>query len=82
MSIQTNIQFLSPNEPAWAKANKGTEEQQKAYADDYGYVMAEYGGPLDYDDSVVQETDDEYGGWVIAVKDIPKDATHIYISRW
>ena len=44
-------------------------------------------GPLDDDyetipaEDAVTETYDEYGGWVIDLSKLPKDATHIYIHR-
>ena len=40
--------------------------------DDYETIPAE---------DAVTQTDDEYGGWVIDLSKLPKDATHIYIHR-
>lgn len=81
MSIRTSIQFRNANDPAYLKAINGAPEDKQEWEDWNGNIEDRPGKEIEGADDVVQETEDEYGGWIIPVKDIPKDATHIVISR-
>lgn len=82
MGVYTNIEFRNANDPEFLAAKNGTPEEQEEWQDNEGSFEDRPGAQIDCDeDAIIQETEDEYGGWVIAVADIPKDATHIVIHR-
>lgn len=82
MSISTHIHFRNANDPRYLKAINGTPEQRQAWEEDEGRITDRPGAPIELEEGAgYEETDDEYGGWIIAVADIPKDATHIVIAR-
>lgn len=80
MSIRTDIEFRNANYPDYLEAIK-TPEGYKEWEEDNGRIVNRPGARIEDTDDLVTETDDEYGGWIIAVKDIPTNATHIVISR-
>jgi len=81
MSIQTNIQFTNANDPAFIKAKNGTAEEREQWEDFNGPIEDRQGAEVPHKESIIKETGDEYGGFIIALKDIPKSATHIVIFR-
>jgi len=81
MSASTYIQFTNANDPAFIKARDGTPAQREEWEDFNGPIEDRQGAEVPHKESIVKETGDEYGGFIIAVKDIPKLATHIVIYR-
>lgn len=82
MSIQTSIQFLNANDPEFIAAKNGTPEEIEEWEDDHGPMQDRPGKEIECAEGEgYEETDDEYGGWIIALTDVPKDTTHIVISR-
>jgi hypothetical protein len=85
MSVSTDIMFLNANDADFVKAKNGTPKQREEWEDFNGPISDRPGAqiPLSTREEarIIKETNDEYGGWLIAVKDIPKDATHICIHR-
>jgi len=81
MGIYTSIEFRNANDPEFIKATRGTPEERDEWEDCNGLTENRPGGKVPHQEDAVVETDDEYGGWIVAVKDIPKDATHIVVSR-
>lgn len=81
MSIQTNIQFRNENDPEFIKATTGSFADLQEWEDENGMVHERPGAKLEGGDSAIVETDDEYGGFVITLADIPKGTTHIVIFR-
>jgi len=81
MSISTHIEFLNGNDARFMKASQGTARDRAEWEAWEGPIEDRPGAPIACSDDVIKETADEYGGWLIAIKDIPKNATHIIISR-
>jgi hypothetical protein len=82
MSIHTSIKFLDGNDKYFLKVKNGTSEQKEEWEWDYGSIENNPGVVIDTDDlDIVEETDEEYGGWLIPIDKIPKNATHIKIER-
>lgn len=82
MSVRTNIRFLNGNHPDFIAAINGTAEEKEEFESSWGDIEDNPGMTIEDTDDLVVETEEEYGGWIIAVKDIPKDATHIKINRY
>jgi hypothetical protein len=80
MSVYTTIEFRNANDPEFLKAKNGTPEELEEWEECNGDIESRPGAELDCEDIVI-ETDDEYGGWIIPIADIPKEATHIVIHR-
>ncbi len=76
MSIQTSIQFLNANDPEFVKAQE-TPESWAEWSDENGGAP---GAVIEWEGGY-EETEDEYGGWIIDLADIPPGTTHIYITR-
>lgn len=82
MGVYTNIEFRNANDPEFIKAKNGTPEEREEWEDENGPIADRPGAIVDPQDGEgYTETNDEYGGWIIAVADIPKNATHIVIHR-
>lgn len=82
MSISTSFYFLNGNDPKFLAAKNGTPEEQENWTDNYGPFDIRPGADLEIEEfDVVEETEEEYGGWLIPVDKIPKNCTHILISR-
>lgn len=82
MSIQTNIHFLNANDPAFRMAAYGTPQQREDWEDENGPMADRPGARIETNESnYYRETDDEYGGWVIDLKNLPPETTHIVVSR-
>lgn len=82
MGVYTNIRFLNENDPEFIKAKNGTDEERQEWEDDNGGSIEDIPGAIMWDTEVPKrDTEDEYGGFVVRVSDIPKDATHIYVWR-
>jgi hypothetical protein len=82
MSIQTSIVFLNANDPEFIKARDGTPEEREEWEEFNGNIEDRPGAKIeDVDNEAVWNTEDEYGGDVIELSKIPKDATHICVYR-
>lgn len=81
MSIQTSIKFLNENDPDFVKAKNGTDKEKEEWEEFNGSFFNRPGAKIEDEDDGVHETDDEYGGFVIELKSIPKNATHIVVFR-
>jgi hypothetical protein len=80
MSVRTHISFLNANDPEFVESTS-TPEKLKEW-EEWNYRVSERpGAEIPDTDGIVQDTEEEYGGWLIAVKDIPKEATHIVVYR-
>lgn len=80
MSTSTYIRFLNANDPDFIKA-KQTPEGIAEWESNYGSIEFRPGAEIEHGEEIVEEIDEEYGGWLIPVKAIPKDATHVLIFR-
>lgn len=80
MSIRTHITFLNGNDPNYLEV-KGSPELTKQWEENWGPIEDHPGAEIEADD-IVQETNEEYGGWLIKLSDLPKEATHILIRRF
>jgi len=83
MGVYTNIEFRNANDPEFIAAKNGTDEEREEWEDENGIIADRPGGHCDAIDGeqCIEETEDEYGGWIIDLSKIPKDATHIVIHR-
>lgn len=82
MSIHTNINFLNANDPKFLEAKNGTSKQLLEWEEEWGSIQDRPGAVIEVDeDDYVDATDDEYGGWLIDLSKLPKNTTHIVISR-
>jgi len=79
MSVYTHFEMLNANCPKYLEA-LNNEEAMKDWIDEFG---------RDQPGSVIpqhlwkrpKQTGHEYGGYLIDVKSIPKEATHILVYR-
>jgi hypothetical protein len=82
MSIQTSIVFLNANDPEFIKARDGTPEEREEWEEFNGDIKDRPGAEIETGrEEGVSETDDEYGGYLIELSKIPKEATHICVFR-
>jgi len=82
MGVYTNISFLNANDPEYIKVVNGTKEEIREWESDNGPLEDRPGSWIKCDSSDhVQETNDEYGGWLIPVATLPPGTTHILVSR-
>jgi hypothetical protein len=81
MGVYTHIAFLNANDPEFVKATNGTPKQREEWEDENYPIEDRPGAKIDGVEDVITETNDEYGGWLIDVKYIPKEATHIIVYR-
>ncbi len=82
MSTSTYFEFRNINDPKYIAAISDPESLKEW--EEYNGLISNRPGTLigEYNDrTIVQETDDEYGGWIIPIADIPKETTHIIVSR-
>ena len=81
MSVQTSFKFLHSNHPSFVAAQNDPEEKEK-WEDYHGSMEETPGKQIDCEiNDFVQETEDEYGGWIIDVRNLPPGTTHIKIDR-
>lgn len=80
MGVYTNIGLLNANDPEFLAAKNGTPEQLEEWEGDNGTIQDRPGAIMSGHD-FYEETEDEYGGWLIKIADLPKEATHIIIHR-
>ena len=80
MSIQTGFAFLNANDPRYLKAI-ATPEGKEEWEDDNGSVDNRPGAVVEGIEKIVEDTDEEYGGWIIPVDKIPENVTHIVVYR-
>ncbi len=82
MSVETSIVFLNDQDPAYKAAVNGSPEQLELWEENHGPISWRPGAELICGtDEGYEETDEEYGGWIIDLKCIPAGTTHIHISR-
>lgn len=83
MSISTSFKLLNSNDPKFIAARDGTPEEREEYeSDNWGNIDDTPGHPLDLEEEdFVEYTEEEYGGWIIDLSKLPKNATHIKIFR-
>lgn len=81
MSVKTQIQLLNANDPEYLAALNGTEEEKEDWESSNADLDWYPGKVLDIED-FYEETEEEYGGWIIDLSKLPKEATHIKISRY
>lgn len=87
MGIYTNIDFFNASDSKFVAAKNGTQEEREKWEDDNGKIANRPGarieaGSLDFDThECIEETDDEYGGWIIDLSKLPPNTTHIVVHR-
>lgn len=87
MSISTSIEFRNTNDARYVEhVLNGSKTQIQKWEDDEGPIADRPGARIEnkfYEpiQDGIEGTYDEYGGWVIDLSKIPKDATHIVIYR-
>ena len=81
MSTTTYIKLLNSNDPKFMTARDGSPEDKESWEDYYGPIENMPGAEIECD-NFYEETDEEYGGWIIDLSKIPKEATHIKINRY
>lgn len=82
MSIQTNINLLNANDPEYIKATTTSPEALEEWEDENGPISEQPGAVMDDSNNEwLEETDEEYGGWLIEIAKLPPAATHIHIFR-
>ena len=82
MGVYTHIEFLNANDPRFVKATTGTPKKLQKWENENGPVSERPGAYVEPGPGEgYTETEEEHGGWLIALKDIPRGTTHIHISR-
>lgn len=81
MSVYTQFQFLDQTDPDYLAAKSGSDKKQEEWEDEYGPFNLRPGKPVEGDAICIEETEEEYGGWLIDLSKIPKKATHILVYR-
>lgn len=81
MGVYTNIDFFNGNDPKFLAARNGSPIDREEWEEAHGSIEDRPGAEIEDVGDIIIETDDEYGGWIIPVKDIPKNATHIVVHR-
>lgn len=82
MSISTHIHFCNVNDSKYLQAI-GTPDGLAEWENEYGDIENNPGATIEEGaDSAITDTDDEYGGWIVDLSKVPKDATHIKITRY
>lgn len=84
MSVSTYFKLLNANDPRFIAARDGSPEEREDYQwNNCGPIEDAPGHPLDLEESdFAEETEEEYGGWIIDLSKLPKEATHIKIERF
>ena len=80
MSISTSIQLVNAKDPKFLAATLD-EDKKEEWIDENGNFI---GAIIERDDDrepCVEETDDEYGGFLIDISKLPANATHIWVYR-
>ena len=82
MSVSTNFKLLNSNDPKYIEARTGEYLVKDCWEDDNGLIEYAPGKQIEIDQwDYVEETDEEYGGWIIDLSKIPENATHIKVTR-
>ena len=80
--IHTAFYFLNSQNPDFLAAKNGTEKEKEHYQDNNGTFENNPGTMIDCaSKGFVKETDEEYGGWIIDVRNLPPGTTHIKVER-
>lgn len=82
MSTSTYIKLLNANDPKFIAARDGSPEEKQTWEEDWGSIKNNPGAEVETKDDFYEETDEEYGGWIIDLSKLPKEATHIKINRY
>ena len=79
MSTQTSIYFLNANHPDFVAAKEADDKESE---DNYGTFENNPGYCMDCDHGrFYKKTDEEYGGWIVDLSNLPPGTTHIKIER-
>lgn len=83
MSISTSFKLLNSNDPKFIAARDGTPKEREEYeSDNWGSIDDTPGHVLDIEEEdFIEETEEEYGGWIIDLGKLPKNVTHIKVFR-
>ena len=82
MSTSTYIESLNANDPKFVRATTGTPEELQKWEDENGPISERPGADVEPGPGEgYTETEEEYGGWLIAIKDLPRGTTHIHVTR-
>lgn len=81
MGVYTHFQFLDESDPEYLAAKEGSPEEQEEWEDEYGPLDLRPGKPVDGEESCIEETEDEYGGWLIDLSKVPQKATHLLVYQ-
>jgi hypothetical protein len=77
MSISTSIRLVNQNDSKYLAATRDNDKRVE-WEDEEGNFI---GSILPYETSrhCCEETDDEYGGYLIDISKLPANATHIWV---
>lgn len=81
MGVYTHFKFLDQKDPDYLAAKNGSPQEQNDWQDDYGEFDLRPGKPVDGDQVCIEETNEEYGGWLVDLSKIPEKATHLLVYR-
>jgi len=81
MSVSTHISFLNGNDPDFLAAKNWNDDEREHWQEWEGNFDERPGKTLETPSDAVEETEDEYGGWIIDLSKIPKETTHIVVYR-
>lgn len=82
MSYSTYFQFLNENDPAFVRSrDSGSPKDLEEWEDEHGPIRWAPGAPVRCTSDCIEETDEEYGGWIIDLSKVPANATHLHVSR-
>ena len=81
MSVYTHFKYLDQSDPEYLAAKEGSAQEQEEWEDEYGDLNLRPGKPVRADEICIEETEEEYGGWLINLSKVPKKATHLLVYR-
>lgn len=81
MSVYTYFKYLDQKDPDYLAAKNGSPQEQEEWEDEYGPFRLRPGKPVDGDEVCIEETEEEYGGWLVDLSKIPEKATHLLVYR-
>jgi hypothetical protein len=79
--ICTSFTFLNQNDPEYLAALNGSPQEKQDWEDEYGEFHLRPGKRVDGKQSCIEETEEEYGGWLIDLSKVPEKATHLLVYR-
>lgn len=81
MGVYTHFQFLDQTDAGYLAAKNGSPQEREEWEYEYGPLDLRPGKPVKNSEYCIQETEEEYGGWLIDLSKIPKKATHLLVYR-